>query len=177
MDMNNRGNQAVAILMVVVLVGFAWDLGRKQTLNLLLGSPASSTNNAELIEGAYTSNKGPTASNAKDSEKTLPLLAGDESIQVADQSAGMEVKVSSLSLSEMGWVGVRDNEGRVLGAGRFDAGSFKDVTISLLRATVAGDSYQALLYVDDGDKAFDLQKDILITGSNGGVAGTNFKAL
>ena len=174
--MNNRGNQVVAILIIIFLVVFAWDIGRKQTLNLLSGSSTPSTD-IGLIEGTYTSDKDATAPVSTGSDKALPLLTGDESIKVADQLAGTEVQISSLSLSEMGWVGVRDGDGRVLGAGRFDAGSVKDVTISLLRATVAGESYQALLYVDDGDKIFDLQKDILITGSNGGVAGTNFKAL
>lgn len=174
--MNNRGNQVIAVLIIIVLVVFAWDIGRKQTLNLLSGSPASSTD-IGLIEDSYASDNVSAKSDAQSSDKALPLLGGDESIKVADQPAGMEVKVSSLYLPEMGWVGIRDGDGRVLGAGRFDAGSFTNVTISLLRATVAGDSYQALLYVDDGDKIFDLQKDILITGSNGGVAGTNFKAL
>jgi hypothetical protein len=33
-----------------------------------------------------------------------------------------------------------------------------------------------LVYVDDGDKQFDLHKDILVTGGDGTVAGDVFSA-
>lgn len=171
MDMNKGSNQWVAILVIIVLIVGAWYVGRKQAINASFAPDA--------IEGAYLSdNSDTTDKNGRSPEAGASAArAGSEFVQVADQPAGMEVKVSSLALSEMGWVGIRDDEGRVLGAGRFDAGNFADVTVPLLRATVAGDSYQALLYVDDGDRAFDLKKDALIIGPDGDVAGTNFKAL
>lgn len=177
LDMNNRANQAVAVLAVILLVVFAWDLGRKQALNSLLAGEATYPDSVSVTE--YPPSDSGNAKTGKGSvgKDALALVGtGDESVHVADQPAGTEVKVSSLSLSETGWVGVRDGDGRVLGASRFDAGKFENVTVSLLRATVAGDSYQVLLYVDDGDREFDLHKDILISGPSG-VAGTNFKAL
>jgi len=177
-NMNNRGNQAVAVLVVVILFVFAWDLGRKQALNTLLVGDAYLTD-SEVPEGAYSSENSNQVNRrgANVADKILSILSTGESVKVEDQPAGTEIKVSSLSLSNMGWVGVRDADGRVLGAGRFEAGSFSDVTVPLLRATVAGESYQVLLYADDGNREFDLHKDILISGPNGGVAGTNFRAL
>ena len=165
--MNDRKNQIAAVLAIIVFVVFAWDLGRRQALNSLLtaddpSAPSAAPGNTYSSESAG---------------KMFILDADSESVRVEDQSAGMEVKVLSLSLREMGWVGIRDSDGRVLGAGRFDAGSFENVAVPLLRATAAGESYQVLLYADDGDREFDLHKDILISGPNGGVAGTNFKAL
>jgi hypothetical protein len=177
MDMNNMGNRIVVILVFIALIVFAWDLGRKQALNSLSNDDFTTT--SESKEGtnipANPAKKGVVDKSKK--ESTLSTDVSGASLNVADQPAGLEVRVSSLLLTENGWVGIRDIEGRVLGAGRFEAGTFKDVTVPLLRATVAGESYQALLYVDDGDKEFDLHKDILISGPDGGVAGTNFKVL
>lgn len=176
--MNSRGNQAVAVLVAVVLFVFAWDLGRKQALNSLLARESSAS--VSTAPGVIDADRSSNDANVKSPEKTYtasPVIAGGESVEVEDQRAGMEVKVSSLALSEMGWVGVRDSDGRVLGAGRFEAGSYKNVAVPLLRATVAGDAYQVLLYADDGDREFDLHKDILITDTNDDVGGTNFKAL
>lgn len=168
----------MVILVIIVLVIGAWYVGRKQAITALSGGVASSAT-SDTVGGTYPSNNsGKTDANGKNPQgDASAVIAGSESVQVADQPAGAEVKVSSLALSEIGWVGIRDNEGRVLGAGRFDAGSFENVTVPLLRATAAGDSYQVLLYADDGDKEFDLHKDALILGSDGGIAGTNFKAL
>jgi len=98
-----------------------------------------------------------------------------EEVSVADQVAGESVLIASVTLNQMGWVAVRDEDGRVLGAARLDAGSWENVTVPLLRGTTAQKSYQVLLYVDDGDRAFDLHKDILITDAGGGVAGTTFR--
>ncbi len=177
--MNDRKNQTVAVLAVVVFVIFAWDLGRRQALNSLTTAGDSSERSAAVENDVYPyeNSERTSVEDANQAGQTFILDAGGESVNVADQPAGMEVKISSLSLSEMGWVGVRDSEGRVLGAGRFDAGSFKNVSVPLLRATAIGESYQVLLYADDGDRQFDLHKDVLVTGPYGGVAGTNFKAL
>ena len=172
MDMNKGSNQLVAIAVIIALIAGAWYVGRKQALNSLAegtASPAASDVSEELSASGD--------SGAGEEEGTSSGSAESASVNVADQPAGTEITVSSLALSNMGWVGVRDADGRVLGAGRFEAGNFKDVTVPLLRTTVAGDSYQVLLYVDDGDRVFDLHKDILITDTNDSVGGTTFRAL
>src|SRR3989338_15779 len=177
-DMNNKSSQMGAIVGVIASVAVAWNLGHKQGLNTTLVN--------ELSDGILIEDSNSTASDEvyatdesvkEEASSIVTTSVNGESVSVRDQLAGSEVQVASLALTEMGWVGVRDNDGRVLGAGRFEAGSYKNVNVFLLRATVAGGSYQGLFYVDDGDKEFDLHKDILISGPNGGVAGTNFKAL
>ena len=89
----------------------------------------------------------------------------------------MSIQVKKASLVQIGWIAVRDGNGRTLGAGRFEPGVHADVEVPLLRTTEAGQSYQALIYVDDGDKEFDLHKDILVTKDDGSVAGDIFSAL
>jgi len=76
----------------------------------------------------------------------------------------------------VGWIAVRDSNGRTLGAGRFEAGTHSNVEVPLLRTTLTGQSYQVLIYVDDGDRVFDLHSDILVTRSDGSVAGDVFSA-
>ena len=78
------------------------------------------------------------------------------------------------TLVQVGWIAVRDSNGRTLGAGRLEAGTYANVEVPLLRATRAGERYQVLIYVDDGDRIFDLHEDILVTRPDGSVAGTTF---
>lgn len=85
-------------------------------------------------------------------------------LAVAAQAAGSEVKVTGLSVTNESWVAVRDADGlRVLGAARVSPGA-STITVPLLRATVAGKSYQAVIFADDGDRAFDMKKDVLVDG-------------
>jgi hypothetical protein len=100
-----------------------------------------------------------------------------EAVSVGDQPAGSYVMVKSVTLPQMGWVAVRDSSGRTLGAARFEAGTYSAVQVPLLRNTVSGEHYQVLLYIDDGDKVFDLHKDTLVMNADGSVAGTTFTAL
>lgn len=91
-------------------------------------------------------------------EKNSALLS------ISDQPAGTEVIVSSVSVAPPGvWVAIHEEseEGTllgVLGAARVRWQS-TDVTVSLLRATEAGKNYIAVLYRDDGDDVFLLEKD------------------
>jgi len=103
-------------------------------------------------------------------------MATGDSVSVSSQGAGMSVTVASVSLSQPGWIAIRDNTGRTLGAALFPAGTHADVSVPLLRATQAGQRYQALLYFDDGKKSFDLHTETLVENSDGSIAGTTFSA-
>ncbi|HXK39593.1 MAG TPA: hypothetical protein VJ837_02065 [Candidatus Paceibacterota bacterium] len=89
-----------------------------------------------------------------------------EALRVADQKAGNAVYVASVALARPGWVAVREEAdgegGRILGARWFPAGEYEG-TVKLLRNTMAGGRYHAFLFLDDGDKRFDMHKDTLIT--------------
>ena len=159
MDFKNKNTQAIIGAVVVVLVLLAgW---------LLFARPAGNESASATTNGSTS-----TAGDLNPS-----MVSTGEAVTVRDQAAGSSVAVASVTLNQMGWVAVRDENGRVLGAARFDAGTWSNVSVPLLRATTANSSYQVLLYVDDGDKQYDLHKDVLIMGTNGGVAGTTFKTL
>ena len=119
-----------------------------------------------LLVGAwwFGSDNPPLAFRAK-TERHAPQAPAPHSdaVSVADQRAGSEVVVDSVSVPSPGaWVTVRemngDELGNVLGAVRVN-GPRNDVTVPLLRATVPGFTYAVELYRDDGDGAFDLSAD------------------
>jgi len=76
-----------------------------------------------------------------------------------DQPAGSSVNVAVKSDSEV-WVAVHEDvdgkPSRILGAQLFSAGTNLG-KVDLLRPTVAGMSYHAMLHSDDGDRKFDRQ--------------------
>jgi len=169
MDQGNTFNTNVIIggIIVIVVLVAGWWLTTKPAGE---GSMATSTATDTSNTGSNTGSSSTTGANPS-------TIASGEAVTVRNQAAGDSVAVESVTLNQMGWVAIRDEDGRVLGAARFDAGTHANVSVPLLRGTVASSSYQVLLYVDDGDKEYDLHKDILITGAGGGVAGTTFKTL
>lgn len=103
-------------------------------------------------------------------------VAEGNSVTVVDQPAGMNVRIKSVTLSEEGWVAVRDGSGITLGAALFPTGTHTDVSVSLLKPTRAGQSYQALIYFDDGTKTFNLKTESIVLDPDGSVAGATFEA-
>ena len=147
---------------LVLLLGAWW----------LMANPASpsegKTENTEQEETGSTS--------TVDVSSVVSTTSDGESISVVDQPAGDRVAVSNVEFTQSGWIAVRDDRGWTLGASRFGAGTHEDVVVKLLRATTPGQRYQVLLYIDDGDGAFDLETEILVIRSDGSVAGTTFSA-
>jgi hypothetical protein len=84
--------------------------------------------------------------------------------------------VTSATLSQEAWIAIRDASGRTLGAALFPAGPQSNVSVPLLRATASGESYQALVYFDDGTKTFNLKTETIVLNADGSVAGTTFLA-
>lgn len=174
-DLNDTSNRIVAaIILALIFIGGWWLIARNASV---------SVSGAET-EGEIEDTGTPTSSSMVNPTSVLGLLSDEvptiagsrESIDVVDQGAGMSVKVKAATFVQLGWIAVRDVDGRTLGAGRFEPGVHADVEVPLLRATTAGGRYQVLIYVDDGDREFDLHKDILVTGADGSVAGDIFSA-
>lgn len=93
----------------------------------------------------------------------LPTLApSGEAVVVQSQQAGGLVRVDSVTITRPSWVVVRE-EGWILGAARLDQ-SATEVTVPLLRETESGNTYEVVVYVDDGDKEFDHLADVLVSG-------------
>jgi hypothetical protein len=101
--------------------------------------------------------------------KVTPV-AGNGSLTVLDQTAGDEVVLGATKYpDESGWIVVRDYangvSGNVLGAARYNLNEgLLPVSVSLLRKAVSGSAYQVGFYADNGDKAFSLKEDALVTG-------------
>ena len=170
MDTTDKNTRMIigGVAIIIVLFG-AWMFFARQAGNSALVSDT---------EVMATTTEITTSATSDSVDSMNPSIIGSgEAVTVRDQAAGDSVAVASVTLAQMGWVAVRDDNGRVLGAARFDAGTWTNVSVPLLRGTGPSSNYQVLLYADDGDRAYDLHKDILITGANGGVAGTNFKTL
>ena len=170
MNMNDTGNRVIVGIIVVLIVIGAWYLGTAYKPGAMTGSMSSSTPTTST-SGTNTTGTGSTTTGTPST-----VTVGGEAISVQDQPAGSYVMVASVTLSQDGWVAVRDGNGRTLGAGWFAAGAHEAVQVPLLRNTEAGETYQALIYADNGDKVFDLKSDTLVMNADGSVAGASFSA-
>ena len=105
---------------------------------------------------------------------------GEAGITVADQPAGMAVSVTNVMLPQAGWVVVHEDlngaPGWVLGARRLPAGLTVLSDVELLRGTVAGGTYYAMLHADNGDGTFALGDDQPLLGEDGKFIMGMFKA-
>ncbi len=106
------------------------------------------------------------------------VLADQNVIHVRDQQAGEKVSVELVTLENTGWVVIHEDEGgalgNALGAQLFDSGS-NTGAVDLLRNTEGGKAYHAVLRQDDGDRAFDLSKDLILSDAEGNPVQTDFK--
>ena len=160
-NLTSNNKIIIGIAIVVIIIAGLWFMTRQAA--------------APSIEKSDTTMEDTSKdTGAIDLNKVTSTTSDTESVAVSNQSAGETVTISSVTFTQPGWVAVRDSGGWTLGAKRFDAGTYTDATVTLLRATTAGENYQALLYIDDGDKMFDLDKEILVTRSDGSIAGATF---
>lgn len=102
-------------------------------------------------------------------------IAGGETVSTVDQAAGLHALISQATLKRASWIAIKDTRGWVLGAGWF-ATSGENLSVPLLRATKAGEVYQAVVYVDNGNKKFDLHADTLLTSAEGAPLSSTFRA-
>jgi hypothetical protein len=179
MDMNDTTNRVIAIIVLLLIFIGGWWLIAKNSVKAppATDTPAASTDTGTTATNTNTNTSNNNNTGGSGSTNTIPTVeANGEAVEVRDQPAGMTVRVAGVQLAAMGWVAVRDSDGRILGAARLDSGVHADVEVPLLRGTVAGGGYQVLIYVDDGDRAFDLYKDSLVMNSDAGVVGAAFTA-
>lgn len=110
-------------------------------------------------------------------ESSDVALAGENAILVRDQKAGVTVDVELVTLENDGWVVIHEDVngllGNALGAQLFLAGVNSGI-VELLRGTEAGKTYHAAIRQDDGDRAFDLTKDLLLSDRRGDPVQVSF---
>ncbi len=106
-------------------------------------------------------------------------LSGENAILVRDQKAGVVVNVELVTLENTGWVVIHEDNngvlGNALGAQLFLAG-VNSGTVDLLRGMETGKTYHAAIRQDDGDGAFDLSKDFLLSDGKGDPVQVSFTA-
>ena len=129
-----------------------------------------STEVTTVTEGDTNSKEEVIATEKPIEVKKVVSVTGNGSLTALDQAAGNVVVLGDTKYpSEAGWIVVRDYAngaaGNVLGAARYNLEEgLTPVSVPVLRKTVAGSSYQVGFYTDNGDKAFSLKDDVLVTG-------------
>lgn len=86
------------------------------------------------------------------------------SLAVSNQPAGLGVSLDRLEITKSVWIAIHEDNGQgepgnILGAYRFGAGEYTDVTVPLLRNTEEGGTYYAMFHSDNGDETFDHEMD------------------
>jgi hypothetical protein len=174
----NKAATASAIALIVGLIvgfviGWYWYKGvcQKRDLAEIVNTDTNGDDNMSASSTDQTSNT------------TVPqniygTVSGQASVTVQGQKAGSQVTIGQVETSNPTWIAVREvvngTVGNILGA-RLVASTASNVSVNLLRATKAGQTYKIFLYQDDGYKKFNFQKDKLVT-SNDIPVGAEFVA-
>lgn len=148
---------AITIIIIVIILGLA----------------------GYLIYGGNKSNVNNTTGGIEQATTTTSIDSGANRITMSNQFPGNIVYVSSVNLSNGGFVVIhkdKDGEpGAVIGSEYFEPGN-RPGTINLTEKTVEGSTYFAVLHSDDGDKVFDATKDLPIKDASGAFIMKSFKA-
>lgn len=103
---------------------------------------------------------------------TTGTTAGINRVVMSDQYPGNIVYLSSVQFEKGGWVVIHaDNNGQpgeILGQTYFEKG-INPGRVTLTKATVEGGTYYAMLHSDDGDKVFNVSKDLPLRDSNNNI--------
>jgi hypothetical protein len=160
---------------LVILIAITYIVHRNDNSAMLASDTGTST-----MMAATTTTTAMTGTDASSGSfmmlpETMMTASQGEVVTVNSQPAGNSVSVSSMTLSRLSWVAVVAKNGSILGAGLFPA-SATSGTIPLQRATVAGQSYEVVIYVDNGDKTFELHQDLLVMNNDKSPVGAMFIA-
>jgi hypothetical protein len=170
------------LVALVVIIGGGWLIARERS-GTMAGADATSTDiTSSTTETANTETSTET-SNTTNTTKTTgtkttnpTTVASGETVTVSDQPAGSSVTVAEINISKPTWVAVRDSRPWYLGWKFLKAGE-KDIVVPLQRSTVAGESYEVVLFTDDGNGSFEIHGgDALVTSSTGAPVSSTFKA-
>ena len=158
-------------IVLVAIVAVTYAIHRKDTI-----SPVVAGGEDSATTSSATSSSDVVTSGAEFSAAGIVTTGSmGETISVADQPAGRSLDISSMTLAKRSWVAVKDTDGVILGAGLFPA-SATSGSVPLLRATKAGNRYEVLIYVDNGDKIFNFHKDMVVVAADGSPVSTAFNA-
>ena len=158
--------QLAVAFVVGLLVGagavWIWSVNTKN-----VEAPEKEDTTSSEETATATSQKEDETSTKSTAESSIPVSASSVDLVVNSQLSGNHVNVVSVTFPAMGgWVVIHEIKegelGNALGAQFFGEGSWSG-TVSLLRNTVVGNTYAAVLYGDNGDKQFTLESDKPLT--------------
>jgi hypothetical protein len=169
----------IGVIAFVLGFGIAWVSFKNQDgANVAMDSGDTDENRVEAV--IEDTDGGLVMDDDSDSPTSSIALSG-VSLSVLDQAPGKSVFVEEVTSQNQVWVViVEDNDGakgNILGAGHFDPED-KAGIVKLLRGTVEGGSYYALLYFEDSNletgRSFDLEKDLPLVDSTGNAIEVRF---
>lgn len=162
---------ALVGLVLGVLIAWAFFIDAARSTQ----APAAAIPNLSLAKPAVNPQ---TVLSTRKSVATSRITSSGELI-VEDQPAGLIVHVRHAAVDEGKWVVIHEDRegilGNVLGAARFVRGTTEGA-VELLRATSPGSTYHAVLYADNGDRAFSLSDDTPLSDVSGTIKGVTFSA-
>jgi len=142
------------LVALVVIIGGGWLIARERS-GTMAGTNATSTETTST--GVVASEIGNTSTTKPSKASTVvsnpTTAASGETISVSDQPAGASVMVADVSVSKPTWVAVRDSRPWYLGW-KLVKNSQSNITVPLQRDTVKGQSYEVVLFADNGDGTF-----------------------
>lgn len=177
--MKNTAIVGIILFIVGALVGFGADreyMRRKSDAGDRQADQQKAEEEYKEVTGAETPNMiiGPSLTGQ------IGTRTGQNSVSVEDQKPGNNVIVESLTLATNGWVAIHDDNngkpGHILGAHRFNAGTYAGQNVELLKETEDGKVYYAMLHADDGDKQFDYRVDLPVKDETGNIIMMRFVA-
>ncbi len=163
-ELSADSHKQLAIAFVVGLLvgaGAVW-IWSVNTKNVEAPEKSDETSKSTL---ATTTSQKPTDTPSTSTATSVSASAVD--LEVNNQLSGNHVNITSVTFPSMGgWVVIHEVSegelGNALGAQYFSEGSWSG-TVSLLRNTVVGNTYAAVLYGDNGDRQFTLTTDKPLT--------------
>lgn len=136
--------------------------GKKSTTPTGNETETAVTESATSTAGAETT----TSTETTDNETKPEMTVGEGAIKVANQPAGMSVKLDGATYpADEGWIAVRSyTDGKmsnILGAARFSkTQGLVPEQVELLTPTVAGREYAVVFFSEDGNRTFNLSGDV-----------------
>jgi len=179
-NFSNQQNFKYIIVAVVAFVlgfGAAWLSFKNQNSVLTDGKDSDKV---EIV--VKTNDEKITDDTKTKANKPIEVSASDFSLKVSNQAPGKTVFVDDVKSDRTVWVVIMENfngvKGNILGAGLFEEGQNAGL-VELLRGTVEGGSYYALIYAEDSnltqDRVFNTDFDLPLVASNGGLVEVMFQ--
>jgi len=178
-NMENEGG-SISSYIIVAIIAFVLGFGSGYLWASKIASAVLVNNATGDTIGRVTPVTGDTTSGVITPIGPTGAMIARNALIVRDQLAGINVKISQMSLEQVSWVVVREDDGtgapgRILGAQLFDTSATNGV-VKLLRGTTIGKTYYAMIYNDNGDHVFDSKLDSPLLGDNGKPRMAIFKA-